>query len=106
MNMMQMMQKAGQMKKKMQDMQTRVKDMTVVGEVANGAVKVTMDGAYKTRELKLDKSVVNANDVELLEDMIVSALNDAHTKATSMIEGETKKVMVELGLPANMDLPF
>jgi len=106
MNMMKMMQKAGQMKKKMQEMQTRIKEMTVEGEVANGAVKVIMDGAFKTREIKIDKSVVDPDDVEILEDMIVSALNDAHDKVNSMIETETKKVMKELGLPEDMDLPF
>lgn len=106
MNMMKMMQKAGQMKSKMQEMQTRIKDQTVEGEAGNGAVTITMDGGFKTRAVKLDKSVVSADDVELLEDMLVVALGSAHEKANAMIETETKKVMTDLGLPANMDLPF
>jgi len=106
MNMMKMMQQAGKMKKRMQDMQEFVKQQKVTGEVANGAVKITIDGAFKAHEVKLDKSVVNADDIELLEDMIVSAFGDAHAKATAMIENETRKVMTELGLPTNMDLPF
>jgi len=106
MNMMKMMQQAGKMKKRMQEMQEKVKEQTVVGEVANGAVKVTMDGGFKVREVKLEKSVVNPADVELLEDMIVSALADAHQKASGMIESESKKVFKELGLPENLDLPF
>lgn len=106
MNIMKIMQQAGKMKAKMQEMQVRMHDETVTGEAGSGMVKIILDCSFRPKEVKLDKSVVNPEDIELLEDMIKAAISDAHVKATSKVEGETKKIMKDLGLPENMDLPF
>jgi len=103
---MKIMQQAGKMKSKMQEMQVRMHDETVVGESGGGLVKVTMGCSFDPKEVKLDKSVVNPAEIELLEDMIKAAISDAHKKASARVEGETKKIMKELGLPENMDMPF
>jgi len=106
MNIMKIMQQAGKMKSKMQEMQLRMHDEAVTGEAGGGAVKITLNGSFYPQEVKLDKSVVNPADIELLEDLIKTAIGNAHQKTSAMVEGETKKIMKELGLPENMEMPF
>ncbi|HTD37656.1 MAG TPA: YbaB/EbfC family nucleoid-associated protein, partial [Candidatus Limnocylindrales bacterium] len=73
-NMMQQLQKMQQEMAKAQD---EIQNATVEGAAAGGAVKVTMSGDFKVTKIALDKSVVDPDDVETLEDVIVAALNDA-----------------------------
>jgi nucleoid-associated protein EbfC len=104
-NIMQMMQKASQMKQKMQDMQARVQDMDVTGEAGSGLVKCVANGKFELKSLKVDPSLINPAEAEVMEDMIVAAVNDARKKAEKLLSDETAKIMNELGLPAGA-LPF
>ncbi len=106
MNMMKMMQKAGQMKTKMAEMQEKVKSMVREGEAAGGAVRCIMNGEWQVTEIKIQPAVINPDEAELLEDTVLAALNDAHGQIKGAIADETKKVMEDLGLPSGMDLPF
>lgn len=105
-NIMQMMQKASQMKAAMQDMQVRVKQMELSGTAGGGAVSCTLTGGFELRSLKIDPSVVNPQDVSMLEDLIIVAVNDARRKAEQALSEETRKIMADAGLPAGLDLPF
>ncbi len=105
-NIMQMMQKASQMKTAMQEMQNRVKQTEMPGTAGGGMVTCTVTGAFELKNLKLDPSVVNPQDIGMLEDLIVAAVNDARRKAEKMLSDETKKIMADAGLPAGLDLPF
>ena len=106
MNMMKMMQKAGQMKSKMQEMQNNIGNIELEGEAAGGAVKCTISGKFQVKNLSIDKSLVNPDEIELLEDTILVALNDARQKVEDNIKAQTEKIMSDLGLPAGMDIPF
>ncbi len=105
-NIMQMMQKASQMKAAMQDMQARAKQMELTGEAGSGAVTCTLTGGFELRSIKLDVSIVNPQDIGLLEDLIVAAVNDARRKAEKALSDETRKIMADAGLPPGLDLPF
>ncbi len=105
-NLAQMMQKAQEMKTKMAEMQQKVMEMDISGESGAGMVNVTMNGRGELRSLKLEPGIVNPDDVEVLEDLIIAAVNDARKKAETIIADETARIMEELGLPSNMDLPF
>lgn len=105
-NIAQMMQKAQEMKTKMAEMQQKVMDMDISGESGAGMVNVVMNGRGELRSLKLEPGIVDPSDVEVLEDLIVAAVNDARKKAENLIAQETSRIMEELGLPSNMDLPF
>ena len=105
-NMIKMMQKAGQMKSKMEDLQERIKDMVVSGEASGNMVTCEMTGRFELKSININKDVINPDEPELLEDMVLIAVNDAHAKATKLIADETQKIMTDLGLPPGFELPF
>ncbi len=106
MNIALMMKQAQQMQGKMQEMQTRLAAAECEGTAGGGAVKITMTGKGNAVSIKLDPSVVNAADVEMLEDLVVAAINDAVAKKEALAAEEQQKIMGGLNLPAGMKLPF
>jgi len=105
-NLGQMMKQAQQMQAKMQEMQDRLKDVEVAGQSGAGMVSVTVNGKGEMKKIKLDKSIVDPEDTEMLEDLIVAAFNDAKTKVEQHVAEETQKLMGGLKLPPGMKLPF
>lgn len=104
-NMIQMMQKASQMRQKMQELQTRMHMTEITGESGSGLVRCATNGKFELKSLKIDKSLLNPAEGSLLEDLIVAAVNDARRKAEDMMRHETQKMMEDLGLPKDFDLP-
>jgi nucleoid-associated protein EbfC len=74
-----------QIMKQAQQMQERLKkqmaDLKVEGNAGGGMVTVVVNGAKQIQSLKIDPEVVSKDDVEMLQDLIVAAVNDAHRKA-------------------------
>jgi DNA-binding YbaB/EbfC family protein len=105
-NFIQMMQKAQVMKRKMEEMQDRVRDMEMDGAAGGGAVTCVVNGRFELRSLKISPSLVNPSEIDVLEDLIVAAVNDARAKAEKVMTDETRKIMAEAGLPADGSLPF
>jgi nucleoid-associated protein EbfC len=105
-NMKQMMQQAQQMQFKMQELQERLKEVDVEGASGSGAVRVVMSCAGVTRSVTIDPSLINPAGKEMLEDLIVAALNDANTVKDDTIRQATQQMMQQLGLPAGAKLPF
>lgn len=105
-NFVQMMQKAGQMKQKMQDMQARVQQMELPGDAGQGLVTCTVNGRFELKSIKIAPSLLNPSEADVLEDLVVLAVNDARGRVEKLMSDETAKIMQELGLPANMGLPF
>jgi nucleoid-associated protein EbfC len=105
-NFAQMMQKAQKFKQKMQDLQDRAQQMEVQGEAGQGMVTCRMTAKHELKALKVDRSLIKADDAEVMEDLIIAAVNDARARAEKMMADETGRLMQEMGLPPNMDLPF
>lgn len=103
-NMADMMQKAQAMKQKMQEMQQKVMLMEIEGTAGAGMVNIVANGKGELRSVKIEPGIVNADDVEMLEDLIVAAVNDARAKAEQKVAEETQKIMSDLGLPPGLDL--
>jgi len=101
-----LMKQAQQMQAKMADMQAKMGEMEVEGASGGGMVKVVITGKGEARRLKIDPSLVVPDDVEMLEDLIVAAYNDARVKADSMMQSEMSKLTAGLPLPPGMKLPF
>jgi DNA-binding YbaB/EbfC family protein len=78
MNIQQMMQQAQQMQERLQK---QMADIRVEGNAGGGMVTVVVNGAKQIQSLKIDPEAVSKDDVEMLQDMIVAAINDAHRKA-------------------------
>jgi DNA-binding YbaB/EbfC family protein len=101
-----MMKQAQQMQQRLAEMQESLGTIEVTGQSGAGMVTVTLNGKGEARRVKLDKSVVDPNDVEMLEDLIVAAFTDAKSKVESQVAEETQKLMGGLKLPPGMKLPF
>ena len=105
-NIAQMMQKAQKFKQQMQEMQARVQAMDIHGSAGAGLVTCTVSGKFEVKMLKVDPSLIKADDADVMEDLIIAALNDARLKAEQTMSDETQKLMKDMGLPPGLDLPF
>ncbi len=101
-----LMKQASQMQAKMAEMQAKVETMEVEGQSGAGMVRVTLSGKGDVRRVKLDPKLADPNELEMLEDLIVSAHTDAKRKLDAMMAEEMGKVTGGLDLPAGLKLPF
>lgn len=101
-----MMKQAQQMQSKMQEMQNRLAEVDVTGQAGAGMVQVTINGRHEIKKVKLDKSLLDPAEVEVLEDLIVAACADAKNKVEAHVSEETQKLMGGLNLPPGFKLPF
>ena len=105
-NMGDLMKKAQEMQKKMAEAQEKLAEIEVEGQSGGGMIRVTMNGKSELKGLKIDKSLVDPEDVEVLEDLILAAVNDGKTKAEEKAAEEMSKVTGGMGMPGGMKLPF
>jgi DNA-binding YbaB/EbfC family protein len=75
---------------------------TVTTSSGGGMVTVTADGQGNIREVKIDPTVVDPSDVEMLEDLVVAAVSEAQLRAREVHEEEMKKLTGGMGLPFQM----
>lgn len=101
-NMAGMMKKVQKMQAQMKLMQEELKKRTVEVTVGGGAVKVAMNGEKLVESLVIDKAAVDPDDVEMLQDLIVSAVNECGKKVDDMMQNEMAKLTSGLGLPPGM----
>ena len=92
-----------EMQQKMAEAQEALGEKTATAEAGGGMVTVTADGRGRVKSLKLEKEVVNPDDLELLEDLLVAGINKALGEAEALRESEMKKTAGSF-LPPGMDL--
>ena len=102
----QLMKQAQQMQQKMAEMQAQLEAVEMTGMAGGGMVQLTLNGKGDIRRVKIDKAVVDPEEVEVLEDLLVAAFNDARTKVNAHAEAEMQKLTGGLALPGGMKLPF
>ncbi len=100
-----LMKQAQQMQEKMQKMQEEVQNMEVVGEAGAGMVKVTMTGRHDVKRIAIDPSL-GSEDLEMLEDLIAAAVNDAVRKVEVVSQEKMKAMTGGMQLPPGLNLPF
>ena len=105
-NLGQMLKQAQEMQVKMQEIQDGLANMEVTGTSGAGMCQVTMNGNGEARQVKIDQALVTPNDVEVLEDLILAAINDAKAKAKDKSQAEMQKLTGGLQLPPGFQLPF
>ena len=105
-NLGQMMQKVQEMQTRMGEMQGRLADMEVSGQSGGGMITATLNGKGALRRMKIDPSLINPAEKEMLEDLIVAAVNDAKNKVDVAAEIEMGKITGGLPLPPGFKLPF
>lgn len=105
-NLDQMMKQAQQMQAKIQEIQDKIAQTEIQGASGGGMVQVTLMGKGEMRALKIDKSLVDPQDVEVLEDLVIAAVNDARNKLDQYTAQEMGKVTQGMPLPGGLKLPF
>ena len=105
-NLGQMMKQAQEMQSKMGEMQEKLGAMEVTGRSGGGMIEVTMSGKFDMRKIKIDPTLIQSGDTEMLEDLIMAAANDAKAKAEAQIAEKMSELTGGLELPPGMKLPF
>ena len=91
-----MMKQAQQMQ---EDLANKMEEMSFKKSVGGGVVEIEMNGAKKVLSVKIDPDVVDPDDVEMLQDLILAAVNDALAKAQEMVSSEMGKLTGGLNIP-------
>jgi DNA-binding YbaB/EbfC family protein len=103
MDMNKLMQQVGEMQEQMEKAQTELANETVEATAGGGMVRVVAKGTGEIKEIKIDPKAIDPNDPELLEDMILAAVNEASRSAQSLAEsklgGLAGGALGGLGLP-------
>ncbi|PHP69099.1 YbaB/EbfC family nucleoid-associated protein [Zhengella mangrovi] len=101
-----LMSKAKEMQAKMQALQEEMANVTADGQSGGGLVTVTLTGKGEMRGLKIDPSLFKEDDVEILEDLILAAHNEAKAKVEQVMAEKTQELTAGLPIPPGMKLPF
>ncbi|HXV25740.1 MAG TPA: YbaB/EbfC family nucleoid-associated protein [Alphaproteobacteria bacterium] len=105
-NLGQMLKQAQAMQARMAELQSQLEQAEMTGAAGGGMVSVTVNGKGEARQVKIDPSLADPEEIEVLEDLIVAAFNDARAKVDAHVAQEMSKLTGGLNLPAGMKLPF
>ncbi len=105
-NLADMLKQAQILQARMNEIQERLADMEVTGAAGGGMVQVTLSGKVEARKVKIDPSLAAPEDLEVLEDLIVAAFNDAKVKVEAQVAEKMSELTGGLPLPPGLKLPF
>ena len=100
-----LMRQAQQMQETMQKAQAELADLEVTGESGAGMVKVVLNGRHEAKKVTIEPKLVGES-LELLEDLLVAAVNDAVRKVAARSQEKYAGLMAGMNLPPGMKLPF
>ena len=89
----------------MQGLMKRLAESEVTGSSGGGMVKVTLNGKFEAKKVEIDKSLVNPEETDILEDLLLAAFNDAQGKVDAMMSDGMKDITGGLNL-GGLKLPF
>jgi DNA-binding YbaB/EbfC family protein len=104
MNINQIAKMAQQMQTQMAQAQDELRDTTIEATAGGGAVKVTITGAQEIRGIEIDPGAVDPDEVEMLQDLVMAAVNDAISRSKQLAEERMSGIAGGLGLPG-MGMP-
>ncbi len=93
------MKQAKKMQEKMARLQQELETRTIEAQAGGGMVKVLVNGRYELVSLKIEKEVVNPEDIDMLQDLIVAAVNEGIRKSQEMAQSEMAKITGGLAIP-------
>ncbi|HBG08971.1 MAG: YbaB/EbfC family nucleoid-associated protein [Limnochordia bacterium] len=99
MNMQKMMRQMQKMQADLARVQAELEEMTVEGTAGGGVVTVVVNGHQDVQEIKIQPEAVDPEDVEMLEDLILAAVNDGLRKSRELSASEIEKVTGKLNIP-------
>jgi len=93
------MKQAKKMQERMANLQKELETKTVDAQAGGGMVSVVVNGKYEVVSMKIEKEVVNPEDIEMLQDLVVAAVNEGIRKAQEMSASEMSKITGGLNIP-------
>ena len=105
-NLGQLMKQAQAMQERMAEVQAQLETIEMIGVAGGGTVQLTLNGKGDLKKVTIDKALADPEEVEVLEDLIVAAFNDARRKVSAHAEQEMQKLTGGLQLPGGLKLPF
>ena len=99
------MRQAQQMQENMQKAQAELSNLEVTGESGAGMVKVVLNGRHEAKKVTIEPKLVS-EDLEMLEDLVAAAINDASRKIEERSKEKYADLMSGMNLPPGMKLPF
>lgn len=102
MNMGNLMKQAQKMQKQMEEMQSELETKEFEITSGGGAVKITITGKKEIKNIKIDKDVVDPDDVEMLQDLIMTAMNEAIRQVEESVNGQMSKLTGGMGIPSGL----
>ena len=103
-DLMKMMKQAQEIQGRMQQMQEELAALEVSGQSGAGMVKITLNGKGEMRSVKIDPSLLKPDDVEMVEDLVLAAFQDAKGKVESEMQKRMQEVAGGLPLPPGLKL--
>ena len=94
-----LMQQAQELQKQLQDANAELNAMVFEGSASNGLVKVAVNGEYKIQSVTIDKSIIDPDDQDMLQDLIMIATNDAIAKVDDSKKNKFGSMASSMGLP-------
>lgn len=104
-NMGNIMKQAQKMQEELKRVQEEIARTEVTGEAGGGMVKVTMTGNHTVKRVAIDPAVAQ-DDVQMLEDLVAAAINDACRRVETMTKEQFSGMTAGMNLPPGMNLPF
>jgi len=105
-NLGQMLKQAQEVQARMESLQNELAQLEVAGSSGGGMVRVTLTGKGEARGVKIDPTLCGPDDVEVLEDLLLAAFNDAKSRADAAMQEKISAVTGGLQMPAGLKLPF
>lgn len=93
------MKQAKKMQEQIGQLQQELEAKTIEAQAGGGMVRVVVNGKFEIVSLKIEKEVINPEDIEMLQDLIVAAVNEGIRKAQAMASEEMAKITGGLGIP-------
>lgn len=93
------MKQAKKMQERMTKLQQELETRTIEAQAGGGMVKVVVNGKFEVVSLQIEKDVVNPDDIDMLQDLIVAAVNEGIRKAQEMTSQEMSKITGGLSIP-------
>ena len=103
-NMQQILKQAQKMQEQMDKVQAELENKTITAEAGGGMVKVTANGKQRILKIEVEKEVVNPDDKEMLEDLVLAAVNQALEKASALAAEDMQKITGGM-MPPGMKMP-
>lgn len=97
-----LMAKAREMQERMKAVQEELGQKQITADAGAGSVEATVNGRLELKKIHIDKSRIDVADTELLEDLVVAAVNAAQARAAEMMQSEMQRMAGDLGLPPGM----